>query len=542
MKPVSDDYIPTSRATDTYEIAIPASMNEQVLDNKVKEHVGKVLFEREFTCPVDPNKINILRFEALSHRGEVYLNGKLVNSTNVGFLPFDCEVELQAKNRISVVIDNRLTYQTLPVGEYDAAKNKQTISFDFYNYTGIHRSVLIWRVAKEYIKDITVETLVNDNPEKVRVLVDGVQGARITITDEDGQVVVDKAAAGEVITIKNPKLWNVLDAHLYTAKVETELDEYEISFGIRRIEVTEKAFLINGKPVYFKGFGRHEDFYISGKGKNLPVLMRDMNLMHWLNTNSFRTSHYPYGHEIYDYADRHGLLVIDEVPAVTMNWLGGDEFSPNKVNGETLVLHKDCIRRLIERDKNHPSVIMLSVANEPNSRLKEARDYFTEIASYCRTITKLPLTLVQSEGTTELCADLFDVICIIKYYGWYYPVHGDLDTIEELLYEEFNKWFDKYHKPIILSEFGADTLEGLHALPPVSFSEEFQQEYVASCCRAADRVDFCIGEHVWAFADFKTKQGLTRVNGNRKGVFTRDRQPKMVAHFLRDRWAKKQAK
>ena len=58
-------------------------------------------------------------------------------------------------------------------------------------------------------------------------------------------------------------------------------------------------------------------------------------------------------------------------------------------------------------------------------------------------------------------------------------------------------------------------------------------------CKVLDEYDFCVGEHVWNFADFKTKQGLTRVRGNRKGVFTRDRQPKLVAHYLRARWMKK---
>ena len=84
-----------------------------------------------------------------------------------------------------------------------------------------------------------------------------------------------------------------------------------------------------------------------------------------------------------------------------------------------------------------------------------------------------------------------------------------------------------------------NTIEGLHSLPSETFSEEFQVEILEETCKLLDKYDYCIGEHVWNFADFKTKQGLTRVKGNRKGVFTRDRQPKMSAHFLRRRWENK---
>ncbi len=68
------------------------------------------------------------------------------------------------------------------------------------------------------------------------------------------------------------------------------------------------------------------------------------------------------------------------------------------------------------------------------------------------------------------------------------------------------------------------------------FSEEFQAEFLKRYHRVFDRLDFVVGEHVWNFADFGTKEGTSRVMGNRKGVFTRQRHPKMAAHVLRERW------
>ena len=100
------------------------------------------------------------------------------------------------------------------------------------------------------------------------------------------------------------------------------------------------------------------------------------------------------------------------------------------------------------------------------------------------------------------------------------------------------EWYEKYHKPIIMTEYGADTIAGLHKMPPVAFSEEFQCAFLNEFHKVFDQLDFMIGEHVWAFADFQTKQGLTRVDGNKKGVFTRNRQPKMAAYLLKERWTK----
>ena len=88
----------------------------------------------------------------------------------------------------------------------------------------------------------------------------------------------------------------------------------------------------------------------------------------------------------------------------------------------------------------------------------------------------------------------------------------------------------------MVTEFGADATSGLHALPPTVWSEEYQQALIAMSLRVFRRIPEVIGEHVWNFADFATAQAVHRPGGNHKGVFTRDRQPKAVAHLLRDLW------
>lgn len=180
---------------------------------------------------------------------------------------------------------------------------------------------------------------------------------------------------------------------------------------------------------------------------------------------------------------------------------------------------------------------MLSVANEAATHEENARTYFQDVISYTRSLSSLPITIVEftkfDDGSKV--ADLVDVIAINRYYGWYTD-HGMLDVVCNQMKDEIEKWYRTYKKPVIVAEFGADTIEGLHMLPSESFSEEFQEEYLLENFKAFDESEGCIGEHVWNFADFKTKPGITRMRGNRKGVFTKDRQSKLVARFIKQRW------
>jgi len=182
---------------------------------------------------------------------------------------------------------------------------------------------------------------------------------------------------------------------------------------------------------------------------------------------------------------------------------------------------------------------MLSVANEPASEEEAAGEYFKDVISYARTVSDRPITLVEStkfnEGSKVM--NMVDVVCLNRYYGWYTD-HSRIEVVCNQLKEELHEYYNAVKKPIIITEFGADTIEGLHMLPSETFSEEFQEDYLTENFKAIDSCEGCIGEHIWNFADFKTKQGLNRVRGNRKGVFTRERQPKMSAHFVRKRWSK----
>jgi beta-glucuronidase len=107
---------------------------------------------------------------------------------------------------------------------------------------------------------------------------------------------------------------------------------------------------------------------------------------------------------------------------------------------------------------------------------------------------------------------------------------------ERALHAELEAWADKHRKPVIITEYGADTLEGLRSVLPGSWTEGYQAELLAMCHRVFDRIEAVAGEQVWNFADFATVPGVIRVGRNKKCAFTRERKPKAAAHLLRRRW------
>ena len=130
------------------------------------------------------------------------------------------------------------------------------------------------------------------------------------------------------------------------------------------------------------------------------------------------------------------------------------------------------------------------------------------------------------------------MLCIHRYTGWYW-LSGQLDLAREDLARDLDELHDRFQKPIAITEFGADTLAGLHGDPPEMWTEEYQVEMLRHYLDVTGERPYVAGLHVWNFADFKTGQSIIRAAGmNHKGVFTRDRRPKMAAHFLRERWTK----
>jgi beta-glucuronidase len=549
--------------SDAIPMPVPAAFNEMTPDMELRDYYGAVWYFTEFHKPCYEHDL-YLRFGAAVYHSRIYVNGHECMTSHLGKLPFDCPISRhvrEGRNFLAVRIDTRLSWQTLPPGArkemgrnvyapnvHGSGNERPEYHFDFLNSGGLLRSVWLLGMPGRYIRSIQIQTIKQQGlPMGIRPIVKNADGepmeADLRLLDRDGAVV----AEGRELIPDHPRRWSVDDPYLYRLQVQTGDDFYEINAGLRCVEVTKDRILLNGQPVYLSGCGMHEDFHLVGQGHSDARMVKDLTLLKAMGATSFRTSHYPYDEAVYDMADRLGLLVINETAAVGLNaWGSYPCFTNERCNEATLAFHKEHLRIMVQRDNHHPSVIMWSLANEVACYEKEADAYFKELFAYCRAIDPegLPVTVVQSslppgkpfDAMHSNSAKYCDVICWNRYYAWYGDC-GHLEDIQVQLRCEAEAWRRVFpDKPIMMTEFGADAIAGMHSDPPVMFSEEYQQELIRLYCEEFDRIPYVVGEHVWNFADFMTKQGVNRVMGNRKGIHTRERQPKLAAHYMRKRW------
>ncbi|MCK6211197.1 beta-glucuronidase [Georgenia sp. EYE_87] len=546
----------------TQLMAVPASFNDVVADAAVRDYFGDLWYQTVVRVPRGwAGERIVLNFESATHRAVVWVGDTQVAEHEGGYTPFEADItDLVTPGeevRITAVVNNTLSFQSIPPGaiEETASGRKQRYWHDFFNYAGLHRSVWLYSTPRAFVSDITVVTGLDGTTGTVEYTVEtegGSAAVAVVLRDADGAEVAAGSGASGTLSVADVHRWAPGDGYLYDLEVRLDdggatADSYHLKVGVRTVEVRGTEFLINGEPFYFKGFGMHEDHAVIGKAHNDAHLVNDFQLLDWIGANSFRTSHYPYSEDVLEHADRLGVVVIDETAAVGLNMgIGGGifggqgytTFSPETANDATQEVHAQAIRELIARDKNHPSVVLWSIANEPESETEAAENYFRPLFDVARQADPTrPVGFVNvmlaPHGKCRV-SQFGDVLMLNRYYGWYVNT-GDLEAAEHDFKAELDGWSTE-GKPIIITEYGADTYPGQHSIVPEPWSEEYQIAYLDTNHRVFDSVEAVVGEHVWNFADFATTSGIMRVGGNKKGAFTRDRQPKAAAHALRRRW------
>ena len=321
------------------------------------------------------------------------------------------------RNRLTVAVNNTLSLDTVPQGMfmwqeesdmYPPGYSTMETFFDFFNYAGIHRSVLLYTTPKEaHISDISFNSEVSEDLKMAtisfNVSYEGpVEFCLVCLKGRGPDLCLEGGLCQGSLEVQEPNLWwpylmSESPGVMHSLEVSigwgvneggmenVKWDTYNQPVGLRQVTFSSTSLMINHKPFYFHGVARHEDSNVRGKGFDLPLAVRDQNLMEWLGANSFRTSHYPYSEEILDLADERGIVVIAECAAVSLNYFGQD----------LLGNHLQAMAELVARDKNHPSVVrslenacllpscsrkvMWSIANEPVSTLSSADSYFAEV-------------------------------------------------------------------------------------------------------------------------------------------------------------------
>ena len=245
---------------------------------------------------------------------------------------------------------------------------------DFWRFAGIARGVEVYTREKERIEDVHV-TGWADGRLKVHVEVTkGIRLVDLEVLNPAGQCVlaVDglkpmKGVVDYEVTVPDPTLWSAETPFLYTLGVRADTRKEvaectEIPFGFRTVEIVGNQLLVNGKPILIKGADRHELSPTGGYNVTEAEMVRDIRIMKELNINAVRTCHYPDDPRWLALCDKYGLYVVDE-GNIESHGMG---YGPATLGRNPLFAAAHLVRdsRMVQRDFNHPSVIVWSMGNE----------------------------------------------------------------------------------------------------------------------------------------------------------------------------------
>ena len=273
---------------------------------------------------------------------------------------------------------------------------------DMWRMSGIFRDVYLWTTPSQHLRDFEIKTNLDDQYRDATVSIQAklanaaAKAANVTVTasltDANGAPVgkpatatVEAAANGESSTVleiplSNPRKWSAEDPYLYKLLLTVRdasgavLEVIPQNVGVRRIEIKDGRFLVNGRAILVKGVNRHEHSEDTAKYVPLESMLKDIRLMKQFNVNAVRTSHYPNTPVWYDLCDRYGIYVLDEAN-IECHHYGNNPSNRLTNDPEWQTAYLDRVERMVERDKNHPSVIIWSMGNESGDGPNAAAAY-----------------------------------------------------------------------------------------------------------------------------------------------------------------------
>jgi len=343
-------------------------------------------YRRTFTVPADwAGREVFIQFGGVYSAFYLWVNGEKVG--------YSQESKTPAEFRITPYL--KPGENTLAVEVYRWCDGSYLEDQDFWRFSGIFRPVCLYSTAATQIRDFHVHSDLNGALDAATVKVtakvrnlSGTAGEKrsvaVNLYDPAGNPVGAspfltlpvtlpaagaEAAATAEAAVSAPALWSAETPSLYTVTLTLldaagkTVEAHSCVHGFRRVEVRDGVFLVNGVPVKIKGVNRHEHDPETGRVVSVESMERDVRLMKQLNMNTVRTSHYPNRPEWYDLCDRIGLFVIDEAN-IESHGIGYDPDVSLGNRPDWEKSHLDRIERMVQRDKNHPSVIIWSMGNE----------------------------------------------------------------------------------------------------------------------------------------------------------------------------------
>ena len=539
MKPMNNGFFinqKPSRPEDLIEydfdksksMTIPSDWNTK--DNQLFFYEGTVWFKKSFTFHPKAGKRSILYFGAVNYEAIVYVNGKRVGSHVGGFtaVNFDeTDVLKDGENFVIVKVDNKRHKDNVP-----------TQIFDWWNYGGITRDVLLVEVEPTYIEDYTVRL----NPQNPKLIHFDVRlnkaEANKTITlnipelKVKAKVTTDEKGQASAEVKAKPQLWSPASPKLYQVEIGQGNETIRDEIGFRTITTRGKQILLNGQPIYLKGISIHEEKAYGGGRANCTEDAH--TLLSWakeLGCNFVRLAHYPHNEYTVREAERMGIMVWSEIPAYwTISWT-----NPATYENAQRQLHD-----MIARDHNRANVIIWSIANEtPHSAERDS--FLSRLAKYARTQDQTRLISMAMEVTSasnyhnklqDNMNEYVDVISFNEYIGWYRDVNDAAKMT----------WEVPYNKPVIVSEFGGGALAGYHGAKNQRWTEEFQENLYIENLRMLEKIDGLSGTTPWILKDFRSpRRVLSGIQDyyNRKGLVSDGGQKKKAFWILKSWYEKR---
>ena len=512
-------------------INVPGDWNSQ--KNELQYYEGIVWYQRDFELHPQMGKRYFLNFGAVNYKAEVYLNGRLLGSHEGGFTPFQFEISdkiVDGNNFVVIKADNTRYAENVPSENYD-----------WWNYGGITRDVVLAEMNETYINDYSLQLTGDMKNVTGYVQLKGMQTSQevtVQILEANLQIKIPTNSSGRatfIFPIKNVEYWTPENPQLYTIKIIAKTDTTTDRIGFRTIETKGKDILLNGKSVFLRGVCLHEENpLIPGKPRSKGDLKMLLSWAKELNCNYVRLAHYPHNEYVSQLADEMGLLLWEEIPVYwDIEWN----------NGLTYENAKQQMSELIYRDKNRASVIIWSIGNEtPNTetRLKFMSDLADHVRRMdtTRLVSAALLGGIDSTKTFRLndsLASKLDVLSFNEYIGWYGQNAADIPQYR----------FDiNADKPIVISEFGAEALGGFNADTATRFSEEMQELFYKNQLQLISTIPALRGTSPWILIDFRSPKRLNPVyheGWNRKGLYT-ETGKKKKAFFVMKAWYDAQQK
>ncbi len=362
----------------------------------------------------------ILSFGSISGAATIYVNGTEVGYTKNSKTPAEFNITPYLRDG-----ENTLAMQI-----YKWSDGSYFEDQDFWRLAGIERDVNLIARPKVSIADFTVtaglDKKYTDGTLKINTVIANTADLRAAgyklhtlLLDADRNVVFSKtssipaikpgkeATASVATTVKAPERWSAETPYLYTVALELIAPDgktVEVTgcrTGFRTVEIRDRQLLVNGLPVSIKGVNLHEHHEATGHYLDSATRLEDFRLWKENNINAVRTSHYPQDPEFYEMADRYGIYVVDEAN-VEMHGLRYDNPDHPVDRPEWRGQFLDREKRMYERDKNHPSVIIWSMGNET-----QMGTHFREIYDWFKSVDKTRPVQYERAGNS----DYTDIFC-----------------------------------------------------------------------------------------------------------------------------------